>query len=241
MTHPETSTEPSVNARAGSSATADVVILDVRTLPPRQRHEQIFAAFVDLAVGEALRLVNDHDPKPLHYQFLAEYPGEIGWEYLEAGPEVWQVRISRRAPGKGAAPDLPYPGKTLLPVKAQATAAAPPTFFLPAIFAVQRAEDGWAANGRSTRTLVNLPNLRVIQIALRQGARLAEHRAPGQITIHTLGGKLRLHVAGATLELPAGELLPLERAVPHDVEALEESVFLLTIAGGPTGDFVPGT
>jgi len=40
-------------------------------------------------------LVNDHDPKPLYYQFAAEYPDRFTWDYLEAGPEVWKVRIGR--------------------------------------------------------------------------------------------------------------------------------------------------
>jgi uncharacterized protein (DUF2249 family) len=40
-------------------------------------------------------LVNDHDPRPLRYQFEAQYAGEYTWEYLEAGPAVWRVRIGR--------------------------------------------------------------------------------------------------------------------------------------------------
>ncbi|MGW5686669.1 DUF2249 domain-containing protein [Nonomuraea sp. NPDC003754] len=47
------------------------------------------------AGGTAFVLVNDHDPKPLYYQFAAEHPGAFTWEYLEAGPEVWKVRIGR--------------------------------------------------------------------------------------------------------------------------------------------------
>jgi uncharacterized protein (DUF2249 family) len=50
-----------------------------------------------LKTGETLRLVNDHDPKPLYYQLMAERAGQAGWEYLEDGPEVWQVRITRLA------------------------------------------------------------------------------------------------------------------------------------------------
>jgi len=42
-------------------------------------------------------LVNDHDPKPLRYQFQAEHPGEFTWDYLESGPEAWRVRIARAA------------------------------------------------------------------------------------------------------------------------------------------------
>jgi len=44
-----------------------------------------------------LRLVNDHDPKPLYYQLMAERPGLIDWTYLEEGPETWQVRITKKA------------------------------------------------------------------------------------------------------------------------------------------------
>jgi uncharacterized protein (DUF2249 family) len=42
-------------------------------------------------------LVNDHDPKPLYYQFQAELGEPFQWEYLESGPEVWKVRIGRSA------------------------------------------------------------------------------------------------------------------------------------------------
>lgn len=84
--------------------------------------------------------------------------------------------------------------------------------------------------GRHARTLVKDSDLRVVLIALPRGARMEEHHAPGRITIQTLTGRLQLQVAGQTVELPAGRLLTLGRAVPHDVEALEESAFLLTIA-----------
>jgi uncharacterized protein (DUF2249 family) len=55
----------------------------------------IFQSFEDLAPGQSFTLVNDHDPKPLYYQFMAEHPGQAGWEYLESRPEVWQVRITK--------------------------------------------------------------------------------------------------------------------------------------------------
>lgn len=70
-------------------------VLDVRTEIPRRRHELIFEAFAELEPGSAYVLVNDHDPKPLRYQFEAENRGEFSWEYLEEGPDVWRVRIGR--------------------------------------------------------------------------------------------------------------------------------------------------
>jgi len=72
-------------------------IIDVRQIMPRMRHPLIFSTFDQLAPGEAFLLVNDHDPRPLFYQFNVERPGAFGWEYQEEGPDLWQVRISRSA------------------------------------------------------------------------------------------------------------------------------------------------
>jgi uncharacterized protein (DUF2249 family) len=75
--------------------------LDVRNEPPARRHELIFETWEALAAGEGFVLVNDHDPKPLEYQFAAEHPGQFTWDYLEQGPEVWRVRIGRSAEATG--------------------------------------------------------------------------------------------------------------------------------------------
>jgi len=69
--------------------------LDVRTEVPARRHELIFDTYEGLGAGEGFTLINDHDPKPLYYQFAAEHEGEFSWDYLEQGPEVWRVRIGR--------------------------------------------------------------------------------------------------------------------------------------------------
>ena len=69
--------------------------LDVRNEPPVRRHGLIFDRYNQLGAGDSFVLVNDHDPKPLYYQFEAEHAGEFTWEYLEQGPDVWRVRIGR--------------------------------------------------------------------------------------------------------------------------------------------------
>mgnify|MGYP003347068660 CR=1 FL=1 len=62
--------------------------LEAREIAPRERHPLILGTFADLAPGEAFVLVNDHDPKPLYYQFSFERAGTFTWTYLEEGPEV---------------------------------------------------------------------------------------------------------------------------------------------------------
>lgn len=69
--------------------------LDARTIPPRIRHETIFATFDALAPNEAFVIVIDHAPRPLYYEFLHERPNQFEWEYVEEGPAVWKVQISR--------------------------------------------------------------------------------------------------------------------------------------------------
>lgn len=71
--------------------------LDVRTEEPARRHHLIFDRYAALTPGEAFVLVNDHDPKPLYYQFAAEHAGEFSWDYLEEGPQTWRVAIGRTA------------------------------------------------------------------------------------------------------------------------------------------------
>ena len=74
-----------------------VSVIDVRTIVPRERHPLIFNTFHALRPGQAFLLVNDHDPKPLYYQFQAERAGTFQWEYAEQGPEVWRVLIGKTA------------------------------------------------------------------------------------------------------------------------------------------------
>lgn len=71
-------------------------VLDVRAMTPRERHPKIFEAYDRLKPGESFVLVNDHDPKPLYYQFAAERHGSFTWQYLEEGPEVWRVEIGKK-------------------------------------------------------------------------------------------------------------------------------------------------
>ena len=69
--------------------------LDVRVIPPREKHPTIFSTFRALEPGDAFVLVNDHDPVPLRFQLEAQHGGQYSWDYLERGPAVWRVRIAR--------------------------------------------------------------------------------------------------------------------------------------------------
>jgi quercetin dioxygenase-like cupin family protein len=103
-------------------------------------------------------------------------------------------------------------------------------FDLAAQAAQLRYEHGYREGERNAITLVHEPDFRIVMIGLRPGARIQEHRTAGRLSIQTLAGRLRLRLPEQTVELPAGHLLALEPGVTHDVEALEDSTLLLTVA-----------
>ena len=72
-------------------------ILNVTAIEPKLKHPTIFVKFDELKPGESLTIHNDHDPKPLYYQLLGERGNIFTWEYLEQGPSLWRVKISKRA------------------------------------------------------------------------------------------------------------------------------------------------
>ena len=74
------------------------MVLDVRTLPHGQRPSTVFSVFDLLGAGESFDLLNDHDPAPLGRKFEVMRPETFAWDYVESGPEVWRVRITRIAP-----------------------------------------------------------------------------------------------------------------------------------------------
>lgn len=69
--------------------------LFVPELQPALKHPTIFRKFDSLKEGESFLIINDHDPKPLYYQLLAERGNIFSWNYLEQGPEVWKVHIKK--------------------------------------------------------------------------------------------------------------------------------------------------
>lgn len=75
--------------------------LDVRSLIPIKRHEKLLERFKDLPVGENFVLINDHDPKPLYYEFRSIYGNVIGWEYLQRGGQEWKVKVTRNEASEG--------------------------------------------------------------------------------------------------------------------------------------------
>lgn len=79
----------------------ELFTLNVTLLEPRLKHPTIFKYFDALKAGAAFQILNDHDPKPLYYQMIAERGNIFSWTYLEKGPQWWKVQIKKNDPEDG--------------------------------------------------------------------------------------------------------------------------------------------
>jgi len=104
-------------------------ILNVSILEPRLKHPTIFIRFDELVTGESLTLHNDHDPKPLYYELLAERGKIFSWEYLQEGPELWIVRITKNSEEKNDKKSLSAEKENILDVTLIEPALKHPTIF----------------------------------------------------------------------------------------------------------------
>lgn len=113
---------------------------------------------------------------------------------------------------------------------ARQVAAPALAFDLPAEIERLHQEAGWIGGERAGKTLVKEPDFRVVLTAMKSGTRLPQHEAAARVSIHVVSGRLVVHIHDHTTELSAGHLLVLDRNIPHDVVALVDCAFLLTLA-----------
>ncbi len=94
-----------------------------------------------------------------------------------------------------------------------------------------REEDSWTlGSGRSSKTLAKYPDFRIVLVLMKPDSEMKEHHADARISIQTIQGRIRLQLPDQALELGSGELMCLESGIAHDVKAIEESAFLITVS-----------
>lgn len=84
--------------------------------------------------------------------------------------------------------------------------------------------------GRFARTLFKTADFRMVLILMEKGSILKEHHADGTISVQVLKGSIRFAAKGETHTLQPNMVVTLGASIKHEVEALEDSGFLLTIA-----------
>lgn len=86
-------------------------------------------------------------------------------------------------------------------------------------------------NGRIARMLLKTPEVRVVVVGIAKGITGPQHSAAGRVPVRVELGCIELGTKDGKTQLAAGMLSALEPSEPHDVHALEDSAFLLIVAG----------
>lgn len=92
-----------------------------------------------------------------------------------------------------------------------------------------RGERAWTS-GRNAKTLVKHSDCRLVLTVMKAGAQMHQHRAKGSVCIQPVCGHLRIHALDGSFELRSGQILSLDPNLAHDVEAVEDTTFLVSIA-----------
>lgn len=94
-----------------------------------------------------------------------------------------------------------------------------------------REEEAWREGKRNSITLRKGEGMNVVLLVMKAGDGLEEHSAPGPFSLSVQQGHIRFGTTEDSLEADAGTLLTCDAGVHHTVEALDDAVCLLTVAG----------
>jgi quercetin dioxygenase-like cupin family protein len=135
-----------------------------------------------------------------------------------------EVEVTQTVEEKRMTPQRPHP-ITERPLDAPLL-----TFDIPTLMTQIKSEGTWKKGSRNGMTLLKRQGLRVVLVAMRAGTTIPSHRADGPLSLQVVEGTLRFSVASQEVTLGEGQVLTLQAGIPHSVEAIEESGFLLTLA-----------
>lgn len=100
---------------------------------------------------------------------------------------------------------------------------------IPAFIEQLKQESTWKESDRNAITVFKTNGLRIVLIALHEGAEMVEHTVKGHISIQVLQGKIKFNTEHKSIELNKGQMLALHERIPHSVVARKETIFLLTL------------
>jgi quercetin dioxygenase-like cupin family protein len=92
-----------------------------------------------------------------------------------------------------------------------------------------KSETTLANRDRNAITVFKTNGLRIVLIALQKDAVMKEHTADGIISVQVLEGEINFSAGKRSTLLKQHDMVALHKGMPHSVQAMEESVFLLTL------------
>lgn len=80
-----------------------------------------------------------------------------------------------------------------------------------------------------THAILKSEQLELVRIVLAQGKELRQHKAPGEITVLCIEGRIDLECRGSVHTLVAGDCIHLQKNEPHALRAVVDASALLTL------------
>lgn len=84
-------------------------------------------------------------------------------------------------------------------------------------------------SGLGHATVLADPDVRVVVLTFAAGHVLKEHSAPFPLLLQALDGELVIRADHREIRLKPGGLLRMDAALPHEVEAIDDSRLMLTL------------
>lgn len=106
------------------------------------------------------------------------------------------------------------------------------TFDLPILIAKMKRSPVWVNGDLNTTILLKSPNKQIVLTLLHEGTEIESFQSNGSITFQIIEGKLKFQTQRESVTLDKGCLLTLYENIKYSLTTREETVFLLTIAGG---------
>ncbi len=95
---------------------------------------------------------------------------------------------------------------------------------------VRWSEGAFEKDGVKVQVLAQNSNAKEIQILLAKNGVMKEHKAPFDISVQVLCGKIWFEVGGERVEMGALDMVCLKASVPHSLGGIEDSIVRLSLA-----------
>lgn len=103
-------------------------------------------------------------------------------------------------------------------------------FDLPTVIDRLKNESTWKHAGHNAITLLKSPHMRIVLIAMHDGAEMKSRDTDSSISLEIIEGKAELETGGKTVSIKSGQLITLKENKSYNILAFDETVLLLTLA-----------
>lgn len=100
---------------------------------------------------------------------------------------------------------------------------------IPLYTSLLKSEKNWKDSDRNSITVFKSGAMTILLIAMHPGAKINNHSASAMFSIQVIEGLIEFKSENTTAEITCGQMLVLHKHLEHHINAIEETVILLTL------------